>query len=540
MAKFLIIFLTLLAALICSSQAVVWNEGMSGELHWGETMHLDSYSLTLADFSIEEGHSCSVLVQLQKDNQDVDSRALQAGEWYEWNDSVKVSVEQIVVGDIQEDPFAVLRMQFPADADLSLILTGDRETYDGGDEMRVQLQVENKGTVDAENLKIELTSMPPVVNERKSISTLGAGKKWDNKKDTHEIDNIKINIKAPYFPKPTGLVLQARAQYTDPEGKAYESVGIAAFHINGPIQLHKRVEETQDFHESYYVINSLRNTGNRTIDLELSDSTGSGFRAEGPLNWKFSLTPREAKTISYLIDAHQPGLGQVLPSAAVSYRWDENSYTIRSEEPVVDVFGPLIEAERRISPKKLEPSDIATVSIQLTNLGNKQAAITLQDALPCETELVSGSANASLILPPNGTCTKEYQLRCVKEGTFCIPSEEIYYRDVRGNQYHTIVPSLEIEVQEKKSSNLNKNNLNESNLMQSNSTDAALNGAGKGITESESEKSGDPAEKVDLQMEKSDSKIGDEDGVEGSGGDYLPGLLIAIILLLYAAIRKYL
>lgn len=530
MAKFLIIFLTLLPALICSSQAVVWNEGMSGELHWGETMHRDSYSLTLADFSIEEGHSCSVLVQLQKDNHAVDSRALQAGEWYEWNDSVKVSVEQIVVGDIQEDPFAVLRMQFPADADLSLILTGDRETYDGGDEMRLQLQIENKGTVDAENLKIELTSMPAVVNERKSISTLGAGKKWDNKKDTHEIDNLKININAPYYPKPTDLVLQARAEYTDPEGKAYESLGRATFHINGPIKLHKRVEETQDFHESYYVINSLRNTGNRTIDLELSDSTGSGFRAEGPLNWKFSLTAREAKTISYLIDAQQPGLGQVLPSAAVSYRWDENSYTIRSEEPVVDVFGPLIEAERSISPKKLEPREIATVSIQLSNLGNKQAAITLQDAVPCETELVSGSVNASLILPPNETCSKEYQLRCVKEGTFCIPSEEIYYRDVRGNQYHTVVPALEIEVQETKSSN----------LMQNNSTDAALNGTGKGIALSESEKNGFQAEKDDVQMEKTDSKNGGEYGAEGSGEEYLPALLITIILLLYAAIRKYL
>lgn len=519
MAKFLIIFLALFPALICSSQAVVWNEGLSGELHWGEAMHLDSYSLTLADFSIEEGHSCKVLVQLQADNLTVVRRALQAGEWFDWNDSVKVSVEQIVVGDIQDDPFAVIRMQLPAVADLSLILTGDRETYEGGDEMRVQLQVENKGIVDAENLRIELTTMPPVVKERYSISSLGAGKKWDKKKETHEIDNLEINIKAPYFSKPTDLALQALAQYTDPQGTAYESVGRATFHINGPIQLHKRVEDTQDFHESYYVIDSLRNTGNRTIALELSDSTGSGFRAEGPLSWKFNLSPGESKTISYLIDAQQPGQGQSLPSAVVSYHWDENSYTIRSEEPVVDVFGPLVEAERSISPKKLQPSEIATVSIQLTNLGNKQAAITLQDALPRETELVSGSVNASLILPPNETCSNEYQLRCFKEGTFCIPSEEIYYRDVRGNQYHTVVQALEIEVHEKNSSNLNK-----SDLAQSNSTDAALNDTGKGSAQSESEKSGPQAEKDDSQVKK----------------EYLPALLITIILLLYAAIRKYL
>lgn len=535
MSKFLIIFLTLLLALICSSQAVVWNEGMSGELHWGDTMSLDSYSLLLDEFSIEEGHASKVLVQLQAENHNVVRRALQAGEWFDWNESVKVSVEKIVVGDIQDDPFAVIRLQLPAAADLSLILTGDRETYGGGDEMRVQLQIENKGIVDAENLRIELTSIPPFVEKRYSISALAAGKKWDKKKDTQDIDNIKINIKAPYFSRPTDLVLQARAQYTDPDGNAYESWGGSTFHIIGPILLHKSVEETQKFQERYYVINSLRNAGNRTVALDLSDSTGSGFRAEGPLNWKFSLNPGEAKTINYLIDAQQPGLGQVLPSAAVSYLWDENSYTIRSEEPVVDVFGPSIEAERSISPKELQLGETATVSIQLTNLGNKEASVTLSDAVPNETELVSGSVNASLFLPPNETCSKEYRLRCVKEGTICIPPEEICYRDARGNQYHTSMQALEIEVQEKERSNLNK-----SNLVQSNSTDAALNGTGKGSAQDESEKSGAQTEKDDAQMKKSGQEIGDESEAEGSGKEYLPALLITIILLLYAAIRRYL
>lgn len=523
-------FLIILLALICSSQAVVWNEGMSGELHWAETMFLDNYSLKLADFSIFEGHTCKVLVQLQADNLTVVSRALQAGEWFDWNDSVKVSVEQIAVGDIQDDPFAVIRLQRPAAADLSLILTGERESYQGGDEMRIQLQIENRGIVDAENLRIELDSMPSFLNERYSISTVDAGKIWDKKKNTHKIDNLKINIKAPYFPKPTDLALQARAQYTDPQGKAYESWGAATFHISGPIQLHKSVEETQEFQESYYVVNSLRNTGNRTIALELSDSTGSGFRAEGPMDWKFNLTPGEARTVSYLIDARQPGLGQVLPNAAVSYRWDENSYIIRSEKPVVDVFGPSIKAERSIRPKKLGPGEVATVLVQLTNLGNKQTAITLQDAVPLEAELVSRSINESLILAPNETCSREYQLRCIKEGTIRLPSEEISYRDVRGNEYHASMQALEIDVQEKKKSDLRQSNL----------TDSDLNETGKRGAQDEAEKAGAQTEKADAQMKKSGSETGDEAKTEEGEEEYLPALLIIIILLLSAAISKYL
>jgi hypothetical protein len=528
MTKFLIILVLVFLNMIIASPAVVWNEGLIGELHWGETMFLDNYSLELSDFSIEEDHVGKVLVQLQEDNLTTIRRSLQAGEWFDWNDSVKVSVERIVAGDIKDDPFAVIRLQLPAAADLSLILAGDRETYQGGDEMRVQLQIENNGIIDAENLKIELTSIPPFINNKYSISTVGAGEIWDKKKETHEIDNLKIYIKAPYLSEPTDLALQALAQYTDPQGKVYESVGAATFHINGPVQLHKSVEETQEFQESYYLINSLRNTGNRTLALELSDSTGSGFRAEGPMNWKFNLSPGEAKTISYLIDAQRPGLGQILPNAAVSYHWEEHTYTIRSEKPVVDVYGPFIEAERRISPKKLQPGEIATVSVHLTNLGNKQAAVNLQDAVPRETELVSGSLNASLILAPNETYSKEYQLRCFKVGTIRIPSREVSYRDVRGKEYHARMQALEIDVQEK------------DNLLQSNLTDSALNGTMKRGAQNEAEKYGAQTEKADEQMKKSALEIGCEAETEGSGEEYMPALLITIILLLSAAISKYL
>ncbi|OPY51757.1 MAG: hypothetical protein A4E49_02159 [Methanosaeta sp. PtaU1.Bin112] len=521
----------IILALIYSAQAVAWNEGIRGELRWGETMFLENYSLKLADFSIEDSHSFKVLVELQADNLTIARRALQAGEWFDLNDSIKVTAEQIVKGDIEDDPFAIIRLQLPAAADISLILKGDRETYQGGDEMRVQLQIENRGIVDAENLRIIVDSTPPFVNERYSISIVEAGRVWDKKKETHDIDNFKINIKAPYFPHPTDLRIEAHALYSDPQGKAYESWGGAAFHIRGPIQLHKRVEETQEFQESYYVINSLRNSGNRTLDLELSDSTGSGFRADCPLSWKFTLTPGEAKTISYLIEAQQPGLGQMLPNAEVGYLWGENRYIVRSEKPVVDIFGPSIEAERKVSPTKLHPGDVAAVSIQLTNTGNKQAAITLQESVPNGTELVSGSVNQSVILPPNGTYSNDYQLRCMEKGTVIIPCQELNYRDARGNEYHTSMKALEIDVQEKKTDN----------RMKRNSTDAALNGTGRMDSQNMTGQASVQTEKADVQKENAGEKTGDaNEGIKDGGDDYLPALLITIIVLMSAAISRYL
>jgi hypothetical protein len=504
MLKPLFILLTLISA----AQAVVWNEGISGELHWGETLFLENYTLKLADFSIVESHTFKVLVELEANNQTIAKRALQVGEWFTLNDSIKVTVEQIVKGDIQDDPFAEIRLQLPAAADVSLILTGNREIYQGGDEMRIQLQIANIGVVDAENLRIRMDSIPPFLNKQYSISMVEAGKVWDKKKNTHERDNLKINIKAPYFPEPIDLKLRAHAQYTDPQKKSYESWGGTDVHISGPIQLHKRVEDTQEFQKSYYVINSLRNCGNRTLTLDLSDSTGSGFQADSSLSWKFNLSPGESKTISYLIKAKQPGLSQILPDAKACYSWDDKIYTVRSERPMVDSFGPLIEVERIVSPTKLYPGEVATVSIQLTNSGNKEAAISLQGTMPGKTKLISGVFNESLMLLPNETYSKDYQLRCIEPGIIRLPQGEISYRDVRGNDYSASMNALEIDVQRD-----------------------AQNETGK--VDTQTEKAGVETDETDVKTYDAEVKT------EENSEKYLSALLITIVLLLSAAFSRY-
>ncbi|MDD4653491.1 MAG: hypothetical protein PHQ34_14815, partial [Methanothrix sp.] len=71
-------------------------------------------------------------------------------------------------------------------------------------------------------------------------------------------------------------------------------------------------------------------------------------------------------------------------------------------------------------------------------------------------------------------------------------------------------------------------------------TDAALNGARDGWAQNDSEKSGAQTERGEAQMKKSSPEIDSEAEAEGSVKEYLPALLISIILLLSAAISKYL
>jgi len=115
----------LLAILLLFSsvvQAVVWDEGIGAELHWGEAMILGDYKLVLVDFSPEESRTSQALVELQKDNVTLAIRALMAGESFSLNDSIKVTAQTVVKDDQEDEPYADLTMQLPAAPEVTLLL----------------------------------------------------------------------------------------------------------------------------------------------------------------------------------------------------------------------------------------------------------------------------------------------------------------------------------------------------------------------------------------------------------------------------------
>ncbi len=429
------------------SWAVIWNEGATGELHWGEQLSAGNYIMKLEDFSIAESskEASKVLIDLQEDNISIARRILGSGESFIINDSIKVTVNDIVLGEIEDDPYADLRIQLPAAPEISLILVGDRYVCQGGDELTLHLRVENRGTVDVENMKITLDTIPPCIRKRFSISELPAGMEWDDKKKTKAIDPIKINFKAPYLDEPGDLKIQVHAEYTNSQEKVYRSFGGETIHILGPLQLHKRIQEIQEFGNSYSVINSLSNTGNSTLNIRISDSAGPNFLANETLSWNINLKPGEEKIISYSIKAIKPVIGLDLEDAQATYRLGDREYTVSSEKPVVDIIGPFIEVRRSIDPSRIKIGEEATVSTELENTGNRKAAATLYEYAIDGIKLVSGKDNESFILAPGESTFKETQLLGITPCFQNIPAS-VRYRDIRGNEYSSTVPALRIEV----------------------------------------------------------------------------------------------
>jgi len=432
-----------------TAQATFWDQGIKGELHWKEQLVLEDYTLTLADFSLED--KLIALVELEEEGRPIARRALHVGEWFIINDSLRVSVLEIGEGEDEGDPYAIVRLQLLSAPEISLLLNFDKDLYRGGEDMKILLKVENRGAVDAEDLKIVVDCVPPLFSRRINISSLPAGSAWDDRKKTVQIDPIKIYLQAPYLPEAADLEVRAHAQYKDPEGNAYQSWGGSRARISGPLLLHKRVEENQDFSESYYVINSLSNSGNRTLKVDLVDSTGEGFCTNDTLLWRILIPPGQTKTVSYKIKAKEPGLGLSLPDAIASFSLGEWIYTVHSNQPMVDVVGPWIDVRRRISPQKVRVGEEVTITMELENQGNRKAVLTLAERVPQGAELIRGEIDESFMLSPGEKALREIRLRVLDREGISIPASTVVYRDVRGNEYATSTSPLRIKVAEEKS-----------------------------------------------------------------------------------------
>ncbi|MFB3763878.1 MAG: hypothetical protein ACE14P_01365 [Methanotrichaceae archaeon] len=438
-----------LLVLTVAVNAVIWNEGVEGELHWGERLIMGNYSLNLDDFSTEESGSPKILVDLQRDNISLTTWPLYAGESFSLNDSIKVSADKIVMGGLREEPYAVVRMQLAAKPDVSLLLVSDKDVYNGGDFINLDLNIENTGVIDVEGLRIILDSNPSIATADYNRSTLKAGTSWDDDVHTQKVDPIRIALRAPYLAEPAEVLVRVRARYTDMDGNAGLSFGGTTFLISGSVQLHKTVEDDQEFGRTYYATDSISNMGERTLNIKLSDSTGPDFSTNSPLKWEFKLPGGETKIFNYDLIAVKPGMGLILPGAQAEYNFGNETHTIRSERPVVDVMGPFVEVKKVAYPSTADVGKEIVVSTEFNNTGNRKAEVSFREDVPGDLSPVWGKTSGSFILPPGEKQILEYCVRSLNAGEFIIPAT-IAYRDVRGNKFETSVPELEINVKEEK------------------------------------------------------------------------------------------
>lgn len=425
------------------------GNSVSEDMHWGENISLEGYRLEAADFSTDVLRPL-VFLKLYKANELLIQRLMAPGENFTFDDAVMVEVDSILIPDSSvesDEPMATVRLGLYAAPEILLHLTPEKESYEPGEEIRMKLAVENQGTETAKSIKIQISSNPKLVDYSYRFSDLKAGEIETQSDGSTE---KTIRFKAPRFAGPQELSVKARAVYSDEVGRERESTVYSVVGIKGPLSFNKRVEETMKLGKSYPVTLSLRNMGDNAIAVDLSDAIADGFSTTSSLSWKVKVDPGKTEIVSYDLVPNKAGDGQVLPAATAIYEAAERSFQSQSNSLSVDVVGPHIAVEKRISPSIAKPGDDVEVQIDIINEGNQTVKVSVNDSMPEWASLVRGQTGISRLLVAGDKISLSYTIAGSEPGDYEIPETVVLYNGADGLNYRMNSSTLNLKVEEEK------------------------------------------------------------------------------------------
>ncbi|HWQ20118.1 MAG TPA: hypothetical protein VN455_10110, partial [Methanotrichaceae archaeon] len=412
-------------AAVFTASSASWGDSTTGNLHWGDSIELEGYRLEVADFSKEDTPAPMVLLKLYNRDGLITQRTLSQGQNFSLDDEIMAAVDAISVPDHSEgndQPEAKVRLVLKAIPEIILHLTSSKDSYEPGEEIRLGLTVENQGTVDAEGIRINISSVPELLARDYGISELKAGG-VGVLADT-DAENAII-LWAPYSQGLKEFKIRARAEYSDESSKGHESDGYGAFSVTDQLRLHKQVQETMKLGTSYPVILTLRNPGENSGSADLSDGLPDGFSSSSSLKWKVEVEPGKTQTVSYDMKPEGQGGDFILPPAVARYDLGGEAFESRSESPSVNVTGPRLNVEKRISSSKVRPGEAVVVSIDVKNEGNQTVKASLNESLPAFAKLVGGKTRISQILKPGDIASLSYSISWNRPGDYVIPAASI-------------------------------------------------------------------------------------------------------------------
>ncbi|MBN1236438.1 MAG: hypothetical protein JW999_10410 [Methanotrichaceae archaeon] len=390
--------LPLLFLLSTCTATVQWQDYARGDLHWNDSLILENYTVTVKAFSSENSSSPKVLLNLANESHE---RSLILGENDSFcldDDLVNVTVGRVVVsdplGEVYLGPHAEVSLWLPAGPDLIHHIFSDKDVYNPGEEIVLRLDMENVGTEDAEDIDVEVSSQDPSLMSgfkngvfKYSTSQIGAGEthimgKTDDRKPK------KITLRAPCLPYPKRYNIIARVNFSDTRGTVRNYSSDCTFDVAGQLHLHKYMNDLMEINKSYQIILSIRNLGEKTLMVNLTDEVCAEFfevnrsrcfdctgcncsKLGSNLNWSsIAVTPGNTIFKNYTLvpkNATKARESLILPGATAEYSIGGKAYKVTSESNSVDVIDPQWGQVRKANNLSNSSSNSSSAQKKLSN-----------------------------------------------------------------------------------------------------------------------------------------------------------------------------
>jgi uncharacterized repeat protein (TIGR01451 family) len=419
-----------------------WTDVGSATLYKGDTYSVSGYTVEFVDYEPETdqvyislwwGDEClnESVQNASCTNETTCDEGMVVCDRLNWNDEIIVAICNETEDDPAsenpthwDDPFIHIEVWERAKPEISLEIETNCEAYTARDsEIRIITTIENDGDAVLENVDITIdpADLHATGELTRHLSNLAAGEE--------ELFDARLRVPLGVS-DPEGELFEIVVNATgfDEKGVMYtESVSIEVLVLpRFDLTVRKTVNSHISMDQSVWVRIDLENTGQKGLDIELSDTIPPGFRLCGNESppWRFNITPSEYLRFSYHIKPERPGIFEIYGAEAKFVIAGKN-VSVWSNSPAITVDGAYVIVNKTAYPTNISLGDAVTVTLGITNTGNMDAVVDLTDIIPSGASLVSGNTTLRATLSGNQTNETEYVINFSVPGSITLSPPKI-------------------------------------------------------------------------------------------------------------------
>ncbi|ADE36768.1 BatD family protein [Methanohalophilus mahii] len=458
------LFLSLL--LICAMAAtasaytlddVEWDTSIdSATLHWGDSVEDNGYTITAEDFQKDE----HVYISISKNGQTVKHGALLVGDNLEYRDTeegkdIRVHVKQVEVNIDEwtgnmEDPIAKIQVDQRGEPEFDISIETGRDEYDpritSETEMEVTLKIKNGGSAKAEDIQLNVdpAGMDVVGGDlTETISSLEADE---------TTEEYKLTLKVPHLWEETDLDIVSTVDGYDINGDMHESEEIETVTIAPKVELMitKSMPEKIYMDKTARVSVSIRNNGIYDVsDIVVVDELFDHMELLDDLNLKKEISLEAGETIKlfeYSLKPTKSGEFKA-PATIASFKAPNGkTYEYESNEPEIEINGPVISVTQSTDSLTVRPSDEVKISVKVSNKGNRDASVNAVSEIPEDVTFVSGETSLDQVIPKGESKSYNYIVRAENDGNFTVPAVKASFIDMENYKGERVSNTLQFNV----------------------------------------------------------------------------------------------
>ncbi|VVB97752.1 Uncharacterised protein [uncultured archaeon] len=345
-------------------------------------------------------------------------------------------------------PWAKIELNQRGKPELAISVETDKDEYaSAATDIVTVVTIRNTGTADAFNVDMNIKTDLPI--KRGSLKFHYDSVKIGSAAET-------ITFSSPIITEKKSYDIVANVTGYDVKELPYtaESQKTVSVLPDPQVSLSIKKSATERVYLKDFAIVSLSVKNNANYDLKnvsITDYVPKEFNQTNnfTLHWVTDLPAMGDWDFHYLIKPQVPDKdGITLPSAVAEFTQKNESYTVKSNEVGVVVYGPSIVLSKKSDVSEINQNDIVTVTVVARNTGSTPTRVTIRDAVPQEVTIVSGNTSTEEYLEPNNEVSFSYTIKINSEQPVILPRATAEYFELgsKGAKISTESQELELKI----------------------------------------------------------------------------------------------